>query len=163
MLKPLADRLLVKPLDEASASPGGILLPENMKHKEPVRGCVVSIGIGKLSGIQRGEAIVESSFDIRHADLFVLVGRWADAGKRIHLAEFHAEFTTDCPPARGADFSGDRRDGETHRSAGWHRVVAWQAQCAKRRLRGRSCTRARTQCGGDSRSRSGWSASRADR
>ena len=51
MLNPLADRLLVKPLDEASASPGGILLPENMKHKEPVRGRIVAIGIEGSEGI----------------------------------------------------------------------------------------------------------------
>ena len=66
MLKPLADRLLVKPLDEVRVTAGGIHLPDDMKHKEPVRGRAIAIGVqfllvelidapAKLENAARGE------------------------------------------------------------------------------------------------------------
>jgi chaperonin GroES len=44
-LKPLADRLLVKPLEEEEMTPGGIVLPETAKEK-PQKGEVLAIGPG---------------------------------------------------------------------------------------------------------------------
>jgi chaperonin GroES len=44
-LKPLADRLLVKPLEEEEVTPGGIVLPETAKEK-PQRGEVLAVGPG---------------------------------------------------------------------------------------------------------------------
>ena len=46
MLKPLADRVLVKPLEAEEKTSGGILLPDAAKQK-PQRGRVISVGQGK--------------------------------------------------------------------------------------------------------------------
>jgi chaperonin GroES len=44
-LKPLGDRLVVKPLEEEEVTPGGIVLPETAKEK-PQRGEVLATGPG---------------------------------------------------------------------------------------------------------------------
>jgi len=44
-IKPLADRLLVKPLEEEEVTPGGIVLPETAKEK-PQKGEVIAVGPG---------------------------------------------------------------------------------------------------------------------
>ena len=44
-LKPLADRLVVKPLEEEEVTPSGIVLPETAKEK-PQKGEVLAIGPG---------------------------------------------------------------------------------------------------------------------
>jgi chaperonin GroES len=44
-LKPLADRLLVKPIEEEEKTPGGIVLPETAKEK-PQKGEVLAVGPG---------------------------------------------------------------------------------------------------------------------
>ena len=46
-LKPLADRVLVKPIDEEEVTKGGIILPDTAKEK-PQRGKVVAVGPGRL-------------------------------------------------------------------------------------------------------------------
>lgn len=46
-LKPLADRILVKPLDAEEKTKGGIVLPETAKEK-PQEGKVVAVGKGKV-------------------------------------------------------------------------------------------------------------------
>ncbi len=45
-VKPLEDRVLVKPIESESKTASGLYLPETAKEK-PVRGKVVSIGPGK--------------------------------------------------------------------------------------------------------------------
>jgi chaperonin GroES len=44
-LKPLGDRLVVKPLEEEEVTPGGIVLPETAKEK-PQKGEVMAVGPG---------------------------------------------------------------------------------------------------------------------
>jgi len=44
-LKPLADRLVVKPLEEEEVTPSGIVLPETAKEK-PQKGEVMAVGPG---------------------------------------------------------------------------------------------------------------------
>jgi chaperonin GroES len=47
-IKPLADRVVVKRLEEEEAkSPGGIIIPDTAKEK-PQKGIVVAVGPGKL-------------------------------------------------------------------------------------------------------------------
>ena len=46
-LKPLADRVLVKPFDEEEVTKGGIILPDTAKEK-PQRGKVIAVGPGRL-------------------------------------------------------------------------------------------------------------------
>lgn len=44
-LKPLADRVLVDPIEDEEITPGGIVLPETAKEK-PQRGKVLAVGPG---------------------------------------------------------------------------------------------------------------------
>ena len=47
-IKPLGDRILVKPLEAEEKTKGGIVLPETAKEK-PQEGKVVAVGKGKIS------------------------------------------------------------------------------------------------------------------
>ena len=47
-IQPLADRILVKPLEAAETTKGGIVLPDTAKEK-PQEGKVVGVGKGKLT------------------------------------------------------------------------------------------------------------------
>ena len=57
-LRPLDDRIVVKPMEAEEMTAGGIVLPDTAKEK-PQRGTVVAVGPGKLldSG-NRGELAV---------------------------------------------------------------------------------------------------------
>jgi chaperonin GroES len=57
-LRPLDDRIVVKPLDAEEVTSGGIVLPDSAKEK-PQRGNVVAVGPGRmLDNGQRGELSV---------------------------------------------------------------------------------------------------------
>ena len=64
-VRPLDDRILVKPLEAAATTAGGIVIPDTAKEKSQ-RGEVVSVGIGKLMdngerqpvGVAIGDTIV---------------------------------------------------------------------------------------------------------
>jgi chaperonin GroES len=47
-VKPLADRVLVKPLEAEEKTTGGIIIPDNAKEK-PQKGEIVAVGEGKIS------------------------------------------------------------------------------------------------------------------
>lgn len=47
-VKPLADRVVVQPLDEAEQMRGGLYIPDTAKEK-PSQGQVVAVGPGKIS------------------------------------------------------------------------------------------------------------------
>lgn len=47
-LKPLADRVVVKPIEREVVSKGGIVLPDTAKEK-PQEGKVIAVGEGKLT------------------------------------------------------------------------------------------------------------------
>jgi chaperonin GroES len=46
-IRPLHDRVLVKPLEEDRTSPGGIVIPDTVAEK-PIRGKIVAVGKGKI-------------------------------------------------------------------------------------------------------------------
>lgn len=46
-LQPLADRVIVKPLDAEEMTKGGIVLPDSVKEK-PQEGKVIAVGDGKV-------------------------------------------------------------------------------------------------------------------
>ena len=48
-IKPLADRIVVKPLEAEEKTKGGIVLPDTAKEK-PQEGKVVAVGKGKVTG-----------------------------------------------------------------------------------------------------------------
>ncbi|MCE5314211.1 MAG: co-chaperone GroES [Armatimonadota bacterium] len=47
MIRPLADKVVVEPLEEEAKSAGGIILPDTAK-KKPQEGVVIAIGPGKV-------------------------------------------------------------------------------------------------------------------
>jgi chaperonin GroES len=53
-IKPLADRVLVRALDEGEVKRGGIIIPDTAKEK-PQEGEVIAVGPGRLS--DKGERI----------------------------------------------------------------------------------------------------------
>ncbi len=46
-LKPLADRVLIEPIEESSQTAGGIYIPDSAREK-PMRGRIVAVGEGKV-------------------------------------------------------------------------------------------------------------------
>jgi len=65
VVKPLEDRILIKPLDPEKKTASGIYLPESAKEK-PMQGTVVAIGPGKMldngervkPSVERGDTVV---------------------------------------------------------------------------------------------------------
>lgn len=68
-VKPLEDRVLVKPIEPETRTASGIFLPETSKEK-PVRGEVVSVGPGKRldngkraeMSIRKGDTVVYGKY-----------------------------------------------------------------------------------------------------
>ncbi|MCH2147853.1 MAG: co-chaperone GroES [Phycisphaerales bacterium] len=56
-VKPLEDRILVRPLEAKDMTASGIYLPESAKEK-PMKGTVVAMGPGKL--LDNGERVIPS-------------------------------------------------------------------------------------------------------
>jgi chaperonin GroES len=46
-IRPLGDRVVVKRIEEATKTAGGILIPDNAKEK-PAEGAVIAVGSGKV-------------------------------------------------------------------------------------------------------------------
>ena len=94
-LKPLADRVVIEPLDdEASTSPGGIIIPDTAKEK-PQSGTVVAAGPGRTTDsgqlvkldVKKGDTVVYSKYAgteylsggteyliVRESDILAIVG-----------------------------------------------------------------------------------------
>ena len=64
-LTPLADRLIVKPIEREEVTKGGIYLPDTVKEK-PQEGEVVAVGPGRLS--EDGKRI---AIDIKVGDIVI--------------------------------------------------------------------------------------------
>ena len=48
-LKPLNDRVIVKPKDTVEKSKGGVILPDTASKEKPIEGTVLAVGPGKLN------------------------------------------------------------------------------------------------------------------
>ncbi|GAB1355320.1 MAG TPA: co-chaperone GroES [Candidatus Rifleibacterium sp.] len=48
-LKPLNDRVIVKPKDAVEKSKGGVILPDTASKEKPIEGTVIAAGPGKLT------------------------------------------------------------------------------------------------------------------
>jgi chaperonin GroES len=68
-VKPLSDRVLVKPLEEKEVKKGGIIIPDTAKEK-PQEGEVVALGTGKLD-----EAGKKIDFTVKKGDR-VLISKY---------------------------------------------------------------------------------------
>ena len=68
-IKPLADRVVVKPIERDKMSKGGIVLPDTVKEK-PQEGKVIAVGEGKLSddgkripmSVKVGDVVIYSKY-----------------------------------------------------------------------------------------------------
>ncbi len=69
-IQPLADRIVVKPLDAQEVTKGGIVLPDTAKEK-PQEGKVVAVGKGKVT--EEGKI---KSLEVRVGDK-VLYGKYS--------------------------------------------------------------------------------------
>lgn len=69
-LKPLHDRVLVKPLEEEEKTTGGIIIPDTAKEK-PMKGRVITAGPGV-----RGEDGKLQPLDVKKGDQ-ILYGKWS--------------------------------------------------------------------------------------
>ena len=64
-LQPMADRVVVKPIEREEVTKGGIVLPDTAKEK-PQEGEVMAIGLGRLS--EDGKRI---AMDVKVGDIVV--------------------------------------------------------------------------------------------
>ncbi|MFH1006957.1 MAG: co-chaperone GroES [Candidatus Latescibacterota bacterium] len=80
-VRPLADRVLVKPLDAGEQVKGGIIIPDTAKEK-PQEGMVISVGPGKIS--DSGDRI---AMNVKVDDK-VLYGKYAGTEVRLDDVEY---------------------------------------------------------------------------
>jgi chaperonin GroES len=69
-IRPLHDRVLVKPLEAEKKTAGGIIIPDTAKEK-PMEGKVVAVGPGA-----RGEDGKQHPLDVKKGDR-ILYGKWS--------------------------------------------------------------------------------------
>ena len=75
-LRPLHDRVLVKPLESDTKTAGGIIIPDTAQEK-PQEGKVVAVGPGK-----RGDDGSVTPMDVKKGDR-VLYGKWSGTEVKI--------------------------------------------------------------------------------
>ena len=94
-IKPLADRVVVKPVEEQEVSKSGIIIPDTAKEK-PMEGEIIEVGSGRLSDdgklvnleVKKGDRVLygkysgtEISIDgddyliMRESDIFAVVSK----------------------------------------------------------------------------------------
>ncbi len=69
-IKPLADRVLIEPIEAETKTQGGIFIPDNAKEK-PMQGIVKAVGSGRRS--DKGEVI---AMELKAGDK-VLYGKYS--------------------------------------------------------------------------------------
>ncbi|PIW69139.1 MAG: co-chaperone GroES [Ignavibacteriales bacterium CG12_big_fil_rev_8_21_14_0_65_30_8] len=93
-LKPLADRVIVKPMEADEKTKGGIILPDTAKEK-PVEGTIVAAGPGRTSdegkvvpmSVKKGDKVLYGKYSgsevtvegtdyliMRESDIFAVIG-----------------------------------------------------------------------------------------
>ena len=65
-LKPLGDRLIVRPVEEEETTASGIVLPDTAKEK-PQKGKVLAVGAGKLEDGERIPLDVEEGDEVLYS------------------------------------------------------------------------------------------------
>jgi len=84
-LRPLADRVIVKPIDEKETSVSGIILPDTVDKEKPERGEIIAVGPGRRDdhgnivpmSVQVGEKVLfkkysPDEFEVDGEDCLVL-------------------------------------------------------------------------------------------
>lgn len=80
-IKPLADRVIVKPKEAEETTKGGIILPDTAKEK-PIEGIVVAVGAGKVT--EEGKLIAMS---VKVGDV-ILYGKYSGTEVKIDGDEY---------------------------------------------------------------------------
>ena len=80
-LRPLSDRVVVKPTEEEDKTAGGIILPDTAKEK-PMKGEVVSVGPGNLN--DKG---VRVKMDVKAGDK-VIYGKYSGTEFKMNDQEY---------------------------------------------------------------------------
>jgi chaperonin GroES len=80
-VKPLADRLLVRRVDETETQKGGIIIPDTAKEK-PLQGEVVAVGPGRLT--DEGKRVAP---EVKKGDR-VLIGKYSGTEVKIDGNEY---------------------------------------------------------------------------
>ena len=70
-LKPMQDRLVIKPADEEQKTAGGIIVPDTATKEKPMQGEIIAAGPGKL-----GEDGKRLPLDVKVGDK-VLFGKYS--------------------------------------------------------------------------------------
>ena len=52
-IKPLSNNVVIEPIEEATTTASGIVLPDTAEKDKPQKGKIVSVGLGKMSDGQR--------------------------------------------------------------------------------------------------------------
>ncbi len=94
-LKPLADRVIVKPMEKEEKTKGGIIVPDTAKEK-PIEGTIVAIGPGKVTEdgkqvkleVKEGDKVLYGKYSgtevtvegeeyliMRESDIFAIIGK----------------------------------------------------------------------------------------
>lgn len=79
-VRPLDDRVVIKPLEQEEKTKGGIVIPDTAKEK-PVKGKIVAVGPGKL--LESGK---RQEMSIKVGDT-VIFGKYAGAEIKINGVE----------------------------------------------------------------------------
>ena len=94
IVKPLADRVVVKPLEEVEIKKGGIIIPDTAKEK-PMEGEVVEVGPGRFEEgkrialeVKKGDRVLYGKYSgtevsisgeelliMRESDIFAVIQR----------------------------------------------------------------------------------------
>ncbi len=80
-VKPLADRLLIKRVDEVENKKSGIIIPDTAKEK-PLQAEVVAVGPGRMT--EDGKRI---TMDVKKGDK-ILIGKYSGTEVKIEGDEF---------------------------------------------------------------------------
>lgn len=87
-VKPLADRVVVKPFEETETKKGGIIIPDTVKEK-PMQGEIVEVGPGRMTDdgkmipleVKKGDRVLYGKYsgtEVSIADEEYLIMRESD-------------------------------------------------------------------------------------
>ena len=81
MIKPLADRIVIKVIDDVQQTSGGIFIPDSAKEK-PQKGEVVAVGSGKT--LDSGE---KEPMEVKVGDI-VLFAKYSGTDVKVNDVEY---------------------------------------------------------------------------
>jgi chaperonin GroES len=95
-LEPMADRVIVKPIEKEEVTKGGLVIPDTAKEK-PQEGEVIAVGPGRLSedgkripvDVKKGDRVIYAKFagtELKYQDVDYLVLRESDILARVGKA-----------------------------------------------------------------------------